>query len=213
VRTKTVAIFALLALAAPSAARPAAANSGGTFRTLPPFDPPASQQGCTCHGLPQLANTTTQLFLMGLPEEGYLPGEEYVLDVWVLGVAVPFGGAGVPWAGFHLDASAGKLEAIDAAVQTRDVTECMLVEQRDGCKVGDPYNPCPPCDGETLIRTEATHTGTTKGFFYSVRWTAPLAGEVKFHLAGNVVNANGSNDSFDFWSAGPEQSIGPAPAP
>lgn len=167
----------------------------------------SAKVGCNCHGpaAPVPGWPTTQLFVTGVPETGYVPGETYDLSVWVLGIALPAPSE----IGFNLEASDGRLSTEDPGVQTVNETECEKLA-RQGCPV-DSFCAPDSCDDEEIISIQATHDGprdiTAGSLSFSVRWQAPDpgTGDVVFWLAGNVVNGNGNPDSapgpfLDFWN-------------
>jgi hypothetical protein len=60
---------------------------------------------------------------------------------------------------------------------------------------------CRPCDSETIVSAQATHTAPALLPLWRLRWTAPSCefGKARFHLAGNSVSGSGSNDPADLW--------------
>ena len=162
-----------------------------------------------------------------LGPKGYASGQSYDIQVIVLGVAEPSPRAAgfnlFPSAG-DLQATDGtarvehKTECTVMAKQIGCTTgstanDCTIVDD-PGCPApqwnvaNSACRQCPtggtncrPCDATTVLDVQATHSAPSP-FLWKLRWTAPPAGTgtVKFYLAGNVVNGNGSPDSGDLWS-------------
>jgi hypothetical protein len=113
------------------------------------------EAGCTCHGIPELRNTTTQLAIDGLPQS-YTPGASYELTIWVMGVPIPTGPpTGSALRGFNLETTAGKLtaHAADRTVQAENLSECDVRRSVAACGIPNK----PPCgvNGPQLCRTFA----------------------------------------------------------
>jgi hypothetical protein len=197
------------------------------FNKARPESGSCGNNGLGCHqsAVPQDVLTVTQLFLVGLPEDGYTGGERYPLTVLVLG----------PWprGGFNLEASEGTLQKVDDTVRTKITTECDVLAADTGCTgfagnscsiirndacaaptydrsnaacqwcpSGDAVQ-CRPCDNAAPLSVQATHTARKDVPVWDVVWTAPAtsAGEVKFWLSGNSVDGIATQaDAFDHWA-------------
>ena len=192
--------------------------------------------GASCHGN-VVENSTTQLMIQGLPAS-YAPGQDYDITVWVVGAPIyTFVDNGcralglVPGfnnlAGFNLELGAGTQFAPlptgtlttvegDTTTQVRPETQCDEINRFTGCGY-EPTAACaapPDCDDTTVIGYQATHAlGGTMQLSWKLRWTAPDpgVGDVKFFLAGNVVNGNCRPDIGDRWTVAGGTTVHQAP--
>jgi hypothetical protein len=209
---KRAILAALCALLAPTGAF---AEQQGIYDVARP------EAGCGCHAfgpysLPP-SPTQVRLFIDDQPLEvfaGYHPGQDHKLTVWVIGL--------LPAAGFNLEASAGTLSPVDAAVsKTVNLTECGRMERQtgcageacqvkldDGCPVFDTRNfacqrclfnqlgteACRECDAGSIVDVQATHATANQLPYFELTWTAPAEPvDVEIHLAGNKAPGLGGN--------------------
>src|SRR5436305_15208614 len=106
---RTTSFFLVLVAAGLASARLARAYSTGITGVARPA------QGCSCHGIAgTTSNTTTEVSVVGLPD-AYVPGASYHLQAWVRGIALP----APRFAGFDLEATAGRLQALDSSAWVR----------------------------------------------------------------------------------------------
>lgn len=118
--------------------------------------------------------------VVGLPETGWIPGAEYVVDVaW----SAELRQASVALELVHGDGSPA------GAVALLDESELMEDERCAGSGVGA-HIAWPARDGRTVIASDACGASRLR-----LRWTAPLSGAGPVWLHATTVQGNGSGDA------------------